>query len=158
MENSLGKRQYRNLLVINELYQQQNLMFEQRVHSVKDRIISISQPHIRPIVRGKAKAKAEFGAKVSASVVDGFCFADRISFDTYDEGEDVPSQIEAFRRRYGHYPVSVHADKIYGNRKKPRLLQKARHSIFRPQTWTPPQSYRSKCRRTEIGKTSAPAR
>ena len=113
----LGKKQYRDLLVITELYRQQHLMFEQRVHSVKDRIISISQPHIRPIVRGKAKAKTEFGAKLSASVVDGYCFADRISFDAYNEGEDLPGQVEAFHRRYGHYPASVHADKIYGNRK-----------------------------------------
>lgn len=115
--SALGKKQYHDLLVISELYRQQHLMFEQRVHSVKDRIISISQPHIRPIVRGKAKAKTEFGAKLSASVVDGFCFADRISFDAYNEGEDLPGQIEAFHRRYGHYPASVHADKIYGNRK-----------------------------------------
>lgn len=115
--SKLGKKQYSDLLVISELYRQQHLMFEQRVHSVKDRIISISQPHVRPIVRGKAKAKTEFGAKLSASVVDGYCFADRISFDAYNEGEDLSGQIEAFRRRYGHYPASVHADKIYGNRK-----------------------------------------
>ena len=119
----LSKKQYRNLLVISELYRQQYLMFDQRVHSVKDRIISISQPHIRPIVRGKAKAKTEFGAKLSASVVEGFCFADRISFDAY-EGEELPGQVEAFHRRYGHYPASVHADKIYGNRKNRAYCKK----------------------------------
>ena len=122
--SQLGKKQYRDLLVISELYRQQHLMFEQRIHSVKDRIISISQPHVRPIVRGKAKAKTEFGAKLSASVVGGFCFADRISFDAYNEGEDLPGQVEAFHRRYGHYPASVHADKIYGNRKNRAYCKK----------------------------------
>jgi len=120
----LGKKQYRDLLVISELYRQQHLMFQAQVHSVKDRIISIAQPHIRPIVRGKAKAKTEFGAKLSASVVDGFCFADRISFDAYNEGEDLSGQIEAFHRRYGHYPASVHADKIYGTRKNRAYCKK----------------------------------
>lgn len=113
---ALSKKQVRDLLVISELYRQQNKMFMDRSHSIKDRIVSISQPHIRPIVRGKAKAKVEFGAKVSAGVVDGFAYVDRISFDAYNEGEDLPQQVEAFRKRYGHYPASVHADKIYGNR------------------------------------------
>ena len=31
-------------------------MFDQKKHSVTGRIVSISQPHVRPIVRGKAKA------------------------------------------------------------------------------------------------------
>ena len=112
----LSKKQYSDLFVISELYRQQDQMFQTQTHSIKDRIVSISQPHIRPIVRGKAKAKTEFGAKLSASVVDGFAYVDRISFDAYNEGEDLPQQIEAFRMRYGHYPASVHADKIYGNR------------------------------------------
>lgn len=87
------------------------------MHAIKDLIVSISQPHIRLIVRGKAKAKTEFGAKLSAGVMDGYCYVDRISFDAYTEGEDLPQQIEAYKRRYGHYPASVHAGKIYGTRK-----------------------------------------
>ena len=31
------------------------------------RIVSLNQPHIRPIVRGKAGKAVEFGAKLSAS-------------------------------------------------------------------------------------------
>ena len=88
-------------------------MYTNRVHSTKDRIISISKPHIRPIVRGKTKANVEFGAKLSASVVDGFVFADRISWDNFNEGGDLPMQIESYKSRYGYYPESVHADKIY---------------------------------------------
>lgn len=112
----LTAKQYRDLLVIHELYRQQEQMHQTRSHSIKDRIVSISQPHIRPIVRGKAKAKTEFGAKLSASLVDGFVYVDRISFDAYNEGEDLPVQVERYLARYGHYPESVHADKIYGTR------------------------------------------
>ena len=37
-----------------ELYRQQLQMHEQRTQRVDDRIVSISQPHVRPIKRGKA--------------------------------------------------------------------------------------------------------
>ena len=109
----LNKRQYKNLLVVNELHRQQLEMFTNKIHTTKNRIISISKPFIRPIVRGKAKANVEFGAKVSASVVDGFIFADRISWENFNEGSDLPMQIEIYKSKYGFYPESVHADKIY---------------------------------------------
>jgi len=55
-------------------------MYENRVHSVGNRIVSISQSHVRPIVRGKIASPVEFGAKISVSVVDGYVFLDRLSF------------------------------------------------------------------------------
>ena len=55
-------------------------MYENKVHSVRERIISISQPHVKPIVRGKIESPVEFGAKISVSVVDGYVFLDRLSF------------------------------------------------------------------------------
>jgi transposase-like protein len=69
----LTPRQYRDLLVIAELYRQQFEMYKTGTHRVEDRIVSIAQPHVRPIVRGKASADVEFGAKVAVSRVDG-CF------------------------------------------------------------------------------------
>ena len=50
-------------LTIIKLYEQQQYMYDNRVHSVEHRIVSISQPWIRPIIRGKVKAPVEFGAK-----------------------------------------------------------------------------------------------
>ena len=46
-----------------KMFEQQKMMFEGGVRTCADRIISIYQPHLRLIVRGKAKAKVEFGAK-----------------------------------------------------------------------------------------------
>ncbi len=74
---------------------------------------SISQPHVRPIVRGKAAAKTEFGMKLSISVVDGISLPERMSWNAYNEGCDLVRDIERYRERYGRYPESVHADKIY---------------------------------------------
>ena len=117
----LSKKQYRNLLVITELYRQQNEMYETGVHKIADRIVSISQPHIRPIVRGKARADVEFGAKITISLVDGYAFLDKLSWSAYNEGVDLPEQIERYRERFGYYPESVHVDRIYRTRDNRRF-------------------------------------
>ena len=133
----LSKRLYRLLLVINELYRQQQWMYEERTHSIKDRIVNLHQPHVRPIVRGKAKSNVEFGAKISVSLVDGFSFVDKISWDPYNESGDLPEQIESYYQFYGYYPESVHADKIYrtrSNRKycKERGIRLSGQALGRP--------------------------
>ncbi len=112
----LSHKHQKRYWVIGEVYRQQKKMYEERSHKTADRIVSISQPHVRPIVRGKAGKEVEFGAKLSASLVDGYSFVDRISWDAYNEGGDLISQIESFKVRFGHYPEWVSADTIYGTR------------------------------------------
>jgi len=102
--------------VIQELYRQQKQMYMDKIHKISGRIVSISQPHIRPIVRGKSGKEVEFGAKISISLVDGYSYLDRVSWDAYNEGTDLISQIESYRKRFGYYPEWVSADNIYGNR------------------------------------------
>ena len=68
-------------------------------------------------MRGKARCNVEFGAKISISVTgEGFTFLDRLSFDPYNEGEDLKAQARAYRRRHGHYPKVICADQIYRTR------------------------------------------
>ena len=112
----LNNRMYKNLLVISELYRQQKSMYERRSHKIADRIVSISQPHVRPIVRGKANAEVEFGAKLSVAMVDGYAFLEKISWDAFNEGGELKRHIENYRLRFGYYPASIHVDKIYRNR------------------------------------------
>jgi len=113
----LTSYQIKCLQVIHTLYLQQLEMYQTRTHSVADRIVSISQPHIRPIVRGKAGKKVEFGAKISMShLADGYVALHRLSWDAYNEGGDLISQIESYREGFGCYPSSVHADSIYRTR------------------------------------------
>lgn len=99
--------------------EQQREMLEGNKHYVKDRIVSLAQPWVRPIVRGKAKAKTEFGAKLSISVVNGYIFVDHLSFDAYNEGdyEEFTSAVELYKKRFGCYPERILADKIYRSRK-----------------------------------------
>jgi len=115
LEN-LSKRQYKLLLVCQEVYRQQSWMYQHKTNRVDDRIVSLTQPHVRPIVRGKAGKATEFGAKISASSCDGYVFLDRISWDNFNESGDLIAQVEAFKEFTGHYPESVHVDQIYRTR------------------------------------------
>jgi len=136
---SLSRKQYKNLLVIHEAYRQQKWMFDHHENRIADRIVSISQPHVRPIKRGKARAATEFGAKISASLVDGFAFVDRISWDAYNEASDLEEQIESYHNRFGFYPESVHADKIYRNRDNRKFCKKHGIRLAGPALGRPPK-------------------
>jgi hypothetical protein len=85
----LKKKQYKTLLVLTEVYRQQQWLFDNNKQSIEDRIVSLSQPHIRPIVRGKAGKSVEFGAKISASCFEGYVFLDRMSWDSFNESGDL---------------------------------------------------------------------
>ena len=117
------------LETIKKFEEQQRYMLENKTHSVEDRIVSLSQPWIRPIVRGKSKAPTEFGAKISISVVNGYTFVDKISFDAYNEGDydEFVSAVEKYHERFGYYPERILADKIYRSRKNRGFCK--RHGI-----------------------------
>ncbi len=119
----LRKKQYKYLLVIQILYDQQKYMYDNRVHSVEDRIVSIHQPHVRPIVRGKTNANVEFGSKIQVSLVNGIAFLDELSWDAFNEGTRLEKSVEKYRARFGFYPKEVLADKIYCTRENRKWLK-----------------------------------
>lgn len=135
----LSRTQYKNLLVVSELFRQQKWMHEQQENRIDDRIVSIFQPHIRPIKRGKAHASTEFGAKISASLIDGWCFLDHLDWNNYNESKDLIDQVEVYRKRFGFYPESLHADKIYRNRDNIRYCKKHRIRLSGPRLGRPPK-------------------
>jgi hypothetical protein len=123
-----GRPIYQKLLVVSELVRQQTILYHADNRSIPDRIVSLCQAHVRPIVRGKARCNVEFGAKISISVTgEGFTFLDRLSYDPYNEGEDLKSQAMSYRRRHGHYPTVICADQIYRTRSNRAFCQ--RHGI-----------------------------
>ena len=112
-----GRSAYQKLLVVGELVRQQNILYHSDSRSIPDRVVSLGQSCLRLIVRGKARCNFELGAKISISVTgEGFPFLDQLSFDPYNEGEDLKAQARAYRRRYGHYPKVICADQIYRTR------------------------------------------
>ncbi len=105
------------LLTIFRLYGQQKYMYDNKVHSVGNRIVSISQPWIRPIVRGKLDAPVEFGAKLDVSIdSEGYARIEKTSFEAYNECICLKEAAERFKERTGHYPERILADQIYRTR------------------------------------------
>jgi transposase, IS5 family len=134
----LSHRQYKNLLVIHEVYRQQQWMFDHHAHRIDDRIVSVSQPHVRPIKRGKAGASTEFGAKISLGLTDGFSYVDRISWDAYNESGDLIAQAKKYKERLGYYPKSIHADQIYRTRDNRKFCKKHGIRLSGPPLGRPP--------------------
>src|SRR5699024_11141202 len=118
----MQKRDYKFWLVVQHIYTQQNNRYRDNRTKIKDRIVSLSQPWVRPIMRGKAGRKTEFGAKVNAGEVDGFVDFTRIDFNAYNEALDLEEILERYKRLFGHYPEGVLVDKIYLNKKNRELL------------------------------------
>ncbi|MGG1596439.1 IS5 family transposase [Paenibacillus naphthalenovorans] len=133
----LPRRMYKELLVIQELVRQQQAMYDKRTHSVPDRIVSIAQPHVRPIVRGKARANVEFGAKLAISVVNGYAFREHLSWDNYNEGQTLQAAVERYRARFGTYPKAVLADQIYRTRDNLRFCKEKGIRLSGPQLGRP---------------------
>jgi len=155
----LNSRQLEEYEVILQLYHQQKYMFDNRKHTVENRIVSISQPHVRPIVRGKTKAPTEFGAKVEISVVNGYVRMEKLSWDAYNESESLIPITETYKARNGFYPERILADKIYRNRKNLNYCKENGISITGPALGRPKknktrvekkQEYIDTCERNEV--------
>ncbi|HET8854617.1 MAG TPA: IS5 family transposase [Salinimicrobium sp.] len=117
------KGRYKYWLVIQHLYQQQKEMYDQKSHSTGNRIVSIHQPHIRPIVRGKKKSKVEFGPKINVSLDNGYARIDQFSFEAFNESSYLKDQIESYKRLHGYYPELVQTDNIYMTRENRAFLK-----------------------------------
>jgi hypothetical protein len=88
-------------------------MYSADSRRIDDRIVNLSKPHVRPIVRGKAGRKTEFGAKISISDGNRFVDVDRISLDNYNEANDLVERAKQYKEERGYYPARICADAIY---------------------------------------------
>lgn len=111
------------LQVIRTLYAQQKEMFENGTHRVDDRIVSLSQPWVRPIKRGKQNADVEFGAKVEMSDVGGFLRIEDLRWNAFNESTTLQESAENYRKAYGHYPERILADTIFRTRENLRYCK-----------------------------------
>ena len=121
--NTLKPHDRQLFMTVLKMYHQQKDMFIKGVHQCDHRIVSIFQPHVRPIVRGKAKAKVEFGGKIGASIVKGYTFIDHHSWEAYNECDDLMRHLRNYKKRFGYLPKKFEGDKIYMNRTNRRILR-----------------------------------
>jgi transposase, IS5 family len=147
----LNKKQYKTLLVLTEVYRQQQWLFDNNKQSIEDRIVSLSQPHIRPLVRGKAGKSVEFGAKLSASCFEGYVFLDRMSWANFNESGDLKAQVESYHRFTGYYPESVHADRIYRTRENRAWCKERGIRISGPPLGRPPANVSKETKKQALG-------
>ncbi len=145
------------LEVIKKIYEQQKYMYYNNTHSVNNRIVSLYQWWVRPIVRGKDKNKVEFGAKINVSEVNGFCRIDQFRWEAFNEGIFLKEQVENFKLIYGCYPKYLLADRIFLNRENRKYLKEkgiitTGKPLGRPpkaQAQTPSERYRKKKKAAE---------
>ena len=88
-------------------------MYKRKSHQIEDRIVSIDQPHIRPIVRGKAGHPVEFGAKVIVGLVGGYAFLMKADWNNYSESRSLKQVVEEYKETFGFYPKTILADRAY---------------------------------------------
>lgn len=119
----LPKDLYKKFLAVVEMYRQQKEMHEDGRRRIDDRIVNIAQPYVRPIKRGKAGKKTEFGPKINISSTEGYVRMDRVDYNNFNESTDMIGQINAYKWLYGYYPASVLVDKIYLTRENRKFLK-----------------------------------
>jgi hypothetical protein len=99
-------------------------MYDRQEHHCEDRIVSISQPHVRPIVRGKQGKTVEFGSKILAGITgNGYTLLPKMEWDAYNEGVYVIESVEHYKKTFGYYPEVVIGDQIFITRSNRKALE-----------------------------------
>lgn len=146
---SLNERQTKRLAVIRELFDQQMFMYENRTHRVPGRIVSLAQPWIRPINRGKAKQRTEFGPKIDASIADGMIDIERFDFKAFNESQDLATTIDHYFDVHGYYPDEILADTLYRTRENRQLCQRLGIRLSGPRLGRKPKKVDAKQRQVD---------
>ena len=107
----LSNQRYKKLQTVIEVYKQQSDLHAGK--SVKNRIVSLSKPYIRPIVRGKETKRVEFGAKVHLLHIDGIDYIEHLDFNAFNEGKRLIPAISLTKSLLGEVRI-VAVDGIYG--------------------------------------------
>jgi Transposase domain (DUF772). len=136
---ALSEKQQHRLRTIESLYRQQREMHEKRINSIPNRIVSLHEPWVRPIVRGKAKAPVEFGAKIAIGLVDGYSRVERLDWNAFSEGNTLIASAEAYRKDYGFYPDRILADKAYRTRENLQFCKERGIRMAGPKLGRPPK-------------------
>lgn len=143
------------LILIRTLYDQQRTMLDNHSRRIDERIVCLHQPHIRPIVCGKAGHETEFGARLTASLENGHAKIERLSWDAYNEGGDLQMICERFRARTGHYPEAVLADNLFRNRENLRYCSEHGIRLSGPRLGRPVKIMNPELLRQQLADNSA---
>jgi len=155
----LSERQLQRLEVIETALRQQKEHLADPKKSIPNRVVSLRQPFVRPVVRGKAGTPTEFGQKLAFSVVNGFTFIDVQSFDNFNEGITLIASAEKYHARHGCWPKAILADKIYRTKDNRKFCKEHKIRLSGPRLGRPKaseiqadreQAYRDSCDRNIV--------
>ena len=157
--SSISPWHLERLSTIRKVLYQQSTMLMNKTRSVEGRIVSLRQPHVRPMVRGKARNPVEFGQKLSVSVVRGFTFVERQSWDNFNEGKTLIDSAEKYKSMHSVYPSAILADKAYRTRENLNFCKQHGIRLSGPRLGRPKldeaasdraQTYRDSCERNVV--------
>lgn len=109
------------LRTIKKVLEQQQFLLTHPAKELKDRIVSLPKPYVRPIIRGKEIKRVEFGMKVHMLQVDGLCMIDHMSFNAFNESTRL--KISTFKHRSSFNALhQLGADGIYATNANRKYL------------------------------------
>ena len=125
LEYAVRGKVIEKLKVVEKIYEQQRELYKEKTRQIKDRIVSLHQPEVRPICRGKAGKKTEFGPKGALTLVDKFLFLDKLVNSAFSEAETelVSAQLGSFGEKFGKKPGYCIGDGLYGTRDNREMLK-----------------------------------
>jgi IS5 family transposase len=122
-----GQRVKQNILdrlqVAEKIYHQQLEMYRHKSNRIDERIVSFRRPYVRPIKRGKAGKKVEFGGKGALVHVGGFLFLDHFEHRAFAEENLMAEHVGGYVDRFGKLPPYVTADTKYGTLENRELME-----------------------------------
>lgn len=104
---------------IKVVYGQQHELLYGNRENVKQRIVSLYKPHVRPIIRGKEIKPVEFGAKVHKVQVGGLSFIEHLSYENFNEGTRLKQSVAFHQKHFGRCK-QLGADAIYATNENRR--------------------------------------
>ena len=114
-EEILSDRHLYMLDTITKVYRQQKNHFKSgdSRESIPNRIVSVSKPYVRPIVRGKETKSVEFGAKCNKILIDGISFIEKLSFNAFNEGTRLKHCVSLAQKLTGEPVKKIGGDQGY---------------------------------------------
>lgn len=101
---------------IKTVYLQQKHFYDCPKAKIKDRIVSIYKPYIRPIVRGKENKPVEFGPKAHKMQVGGVSILEYVSYNAFNECKRLKTTTLKHKLLFGKCS-HLAADAIYATNK-----------------------------------------
>ena len=117
----LTHQQYSYIRTIKKVLEQQRYLFTHPGTKVKDRIVSLYKPYLRPIVRGKENKPVEFGMKAHMLYCGGLTYFDTMSFDAFNECKRLKLSVLKHKQHFGQVN-QLSADRIYPTNENRRYL------------------------------------